>query len=414
VNQVISKIPAKGLDISLLKKTIQDMTDAYPYLRTAFMWEGLPEPVQVVYKKVVAHFEYHDWSHLAPAEREQQVNNFIIFDHDRGFERDNPLVYRVSLLRTGEDECLLLRTSDLMRVDGWSAQGLQLKFNEYSYALFTGQAVELKSENIYKEYLNWVSVQGDFNGEEFWKNMIANCEAPTPLVAHAPHNAPGQGKGFTFRRSYFGRELTAQMEMFLKERRVVLSALGCAVWAILLSKITSRKSVVFGLLFSGRGSALPGIETMIGQAMNILPVRLDIPGEKPVSEWLKDIWELLIEVNGYECNQQDKIRELWGIQKGTPLFESYFVIENFPGIKENLSKALSLGKGGPGFDYTAQMEYPLRVELQPSIDLGLIMQYYRRSFTPISVETMMNAFQALLTEIIKNPNRDVGDFEVLL
>jgi hypothetical protein len=84
------------------------------------------------------------------------------------------------------------------------------------------------------------------------------------------------------------------------------------------------------------------------------------------------------------------------------------VLENFPGIKEVIES------GEPGFEYIVQMEYPLRVELQPSVQLGLAMLYYCQSFTDESIQIMMEHFQTILLEIIKNPHQPVKELKKLI
>jgi hypothetical protein len=149
--------------------------------------------------------------------------------------------------------------------------------------------------------------------------------------------------------------------------------------------------------------------------MNVLPTRLDIPHEKPVLKWIKEIWDVLMDINQYECTQQDKIRQWWHIPPEIPLFESYLVVENFPGIKKSKKDKASLsGEPGLEFEYIAQMEYPLRVELQPGLVLGLTMQYYPRYFTDAAIKTMLGDFHQLIDEILKNPHRTAGELRELI
>jgi hypothetical protein len=56
------------------------------------------------------------------------------------------------------------------------------------------------------------------------------------------------------------------------------------------------------------------------------------------------------------------------------------------------------------------MEYPLRVELFPLLELRLTMHYYRRCFTPASIEIMLTDFRTLLLSIVKNPHQLVEVF----
>ena len=412
VNQVIFRMPLQPEAVPLIKKAFQELTDAYPYLRTAFLWEKIAGPVQVVHREVTAQFTVYDWRKIPAAKQEKKVRDFIQDDHEQGFERDKPQVYRISVILLAGGQGVLVKTSDLMRVDGWSAMIVINKFFRYVASLLTGQEMVLEADPTYKQYLSWLSRQDDARGEDYWRPIVQGCRVPTPLVSRLPGNVPARDRGFSTQPTYFSRAKTVEIEGFLKKQQLVLSALVSSLWGLLLAHYTGEERVIFGILFSGRSSALPGVETMIGQALNVLPMRADIAWDKPLLEWLRDTWHNLVELNQYECNQQDKIRSWWDIPAGIPLFESYLVVENFPGIKENMQRALrSSGAGdrlesrGPGFDYIAQMEYPLRVEFQPGLFLGLTMQYYRRSFSDAAVSRMIGDLTRLIEEVPKDPRR---------
>jgi aryl carrier-like protein len=415
VNQVRLRWPLDISHIPLLKQAFRHLSEVYPYLRTAFMWENIGEPLQVVHKHAPVDIQCYDWSHLPPGERDRCVEDFIARDHYRGFERDNPAVERLAIIALSPSESLIIKTSDLMRVDGWSAMIITTKLFEYMRGLSAGQAQKLEPNDSYRDYLFWLSSRDQVKGKDFWQAMLRGCPVPTPIVECAPRNRDTDGgkaePGFYNRTIYLGGPQTNEVNNFLKQNQIVLSALTCGIWALLLGHYTGHDSVIFGVLFSGRGAALAGVESMIGQAVNILPMRIDLSREAPMLTWIRRIWDTLAALHPYETDQQDNIRQWWNRPTGQPLFESYLVVENFPGIKE---KSKIDASGRPNFEYIAQMEYPLRVEFQPGPELGLVMQYYRRHFTAESIEAMMNDLQTLLAEIIKNPAQKVGDLEGLI
>jgi len=415
VNQVRMRLALDVSHVPLLIRAFRHLTEVYPYLRTAFMWEGIEEPVQVVHKNAPVDIQCFDWSHLPPGERDRRIEDFLARDHYRGFERDNPTGDRITVIAVSPSESLLVKTSDLMRVDGWSAMIITAKLFEYMRGLSTGNEQKMEPDANYREYISWLSGQDQAKGKDFWQAMIRGCPVPTPIVEHAPLNRITGGRkeepGFHCRYLYLSRPQTTGLNNFLKQNQIVLSALACGIWALLMGHYTGHESVIFGILFSGRGIALAGVESMIGQSINILPMRIDLSGDATVLTWIRQIWDILVEMQPYEINQQDKIREWWNRPPGQPLFESYLVLENFPGVKEH-SKIDDSGR--PNLEYIAQMEYPLRVEFEPGPELGLLMQYYRRHFTDDSIAAMLNDLHTLLVEIIKNPDRNVSDLEKLI
>src|SRR3954447_20885814 len=88
-----------------MRRAWQLMVDRHAVLRTAFVWEGVPQPLQAVLRRAELPFAFHDWSdegdaeaRLAGALREEQARPFT--------PSRAPLV-RVVLARLPGDEHVL-------------------------------------------------------------------------------------------------------------------------------------------------------------------------------------------------------------------------------------------------------------------------------------------------------------------
>jgi len=93
--------------------------------------------------------------------------------------------------------------------------------------------------------------------------------------------------------------------------------------------------------------------------------------------------------------------------KDLPLFESYLVVQNFPGIRAAMKNS-----GRPQrtvHEYIAQMEYPLRIDFYPGQELCVIMHYYHRFFTEEAISNMLGDFQELIEQMLANPGRKVAE-----
>src|SRR5262245_34683718 len=55
-----------ALDVAAFQQAWQHILERHPILRTAFIWEGLDNPVQVVRKKVDVPWHELDWRDLSP------------------------------------------------------------------------------------------------------------------------------------------------------------------------------------------------------------------------------------------------------------------------------------------------------------------------------------------------------------
>src|SRR5579871_4914944 len=61
------------LDVSAFQRAWQALCDRHAVLRTAFAWERLEKPLQIVRKRVALDVAYHDLSALAADEQGRRV-----------------------------------------------------------------------------------------------------------------------------------------------------------------------------------------------------------------------------------------------------------------------------------------------------------------------------------------------------
>src|SRR5205807_2604772 len=97
-----------------------ELVRRHPVLRTAVLWEGLPEAVQAVSGKVELGLERVDWSGLGEAEREAAFAELLEADRERGFELGRAPLMRVTLAELGGGRQRVLWSMHHLLLDGWS------------------------------------------------------------------------------------------------------------------------------------------------------------------------------------------------------------------------------------------------------------------------------------------------------
>src|SRR5213082_3578456 len=63
------------VSVDAFREAWQRVVDRHPVLRTGFVWEGVPQPLQVVFRQVELPFTHEDWSGASPAERERRYRS---------------------------------------------------------------------------------------------------------------------------------------------------------------------------------------------------------------------------------------------------------------------------------------------------------------------------------------------------
>jgi amino acid adenylation domain-containing protein len=393
------KIP--GFDIPVLERALQRMVELRPTLRTSFVWEDVDEPLQIVHRHGKVPVEQQDWRELPPDDQSRQLEIYAEAERERGFPLTTPMAIRFLIARASEDGYHVLMTGSYLRGDGWS---LELAFAEaidLYQAFSAGREDQKKPPPLYRNYIAWVKRQNLAEAETFWQQNLEGFTRPTPLVRQAPGNIPGQAGGLGRQHVYLAESTTASLESLAREHRVTLNTVLQAAWALLLSHYADQEDVLFGVTVSGRTIDLPEVESTAGPLFNTLPRRVQVPKNKSLEPWLKEIMIQQGEINRYEYTSLDKIHEWSEVPENLPLFESYLVFQNLRGT------IYSKGNSRDIHQLYAQVDCPLRVDVFPQAEMALVMTYHKRSFNDISVHRMLEHFQGLLESMAANPHQSL-------
>src|SRR6185295_461714 len=67
----------EGLDVSAFEQAWQRIVDRHTTLRTAFVWEGVEKPLQVVGRRVKVPIERQDWRGMTVTEQQARFEEYI-------------------------------------------------------------------------------------------------------------------------------------------------------------------------------------------------------------------------------------------------------------------------------------------------------------------------------------------------
>ncbi len=76
-------------------------------------------------------------------------------------------------------------------------------------------------------------------------------------------------------------EATDRLVKGARSRGITLNTLLQMAWATIVSRLTDRDDVVFGVTVSGRPAELAGVETMVGLFINTVPLRVRLDAATP-------------------------------------------------------------------------------------------------------------------------------------
>ncbi|WP_447971455.1 amino acid adenylation domain-containing protein [Nitrospira sp. M1] len=282
-------------------------------LRTAIWWEGLTEPVQVVWREAPVLVEE---THLGADEA-------VLAEQLCGDE--GPRHYRFDI-----------RQAPLLRV--WSARNasngqwqLQLFWHHLigdhvTMALLTeeiqmiqqGEQDRLQPPVPFRNFVATARQGRDVAGEEaFFTKMLGDVVVPT-----APFGLQSlQGDAWELEavQQSVAVRLAQRVRQCARRLGVSAASLLHLAWAQVLARITGQADVVFGTVLLGRMHASGGVERMPGLFMNTLPVRVSVD-EQSVAQSVRKTHECVTQLLQHEHASLALAQRCSGVDAQVPLF----------------------------------------------------------------------------------------------
>ena len=397
------------LDVAAFERAWQTVVERHPALRTAFVWEGLEQPLQIVRQKVEVPWERQDWRGLPAPIQEQWLRGFLRADRERGFEPGHAPLMRLALIRCDERAYQFVWSFHQMVMDGWSLPLLHSEVAAFYSAFSQGRELRLPIPRPYKEYIAWLRGRDAGLAEAFWRRTLSGFTAPTPLTVDLLPGkaAPGYGE----RQCQLSRAATAALEGLARRHALTLNTITQGAWGLLLARYSGEDDVVFGATVSGRPPALPGVESMVGLFINTLPVRVRIEPAETVLPWLKRLQQEQAEQRQYEWSPLVDIQRWSEVGPGRPLFETILVFENYP--QDDAIEGGSAAVQISDLKVAEQANYPLAVGVEMVPDLVLRINHDTARVHPLAVARMLEHLRALLESFVRAPHAEPRELALL-
>ncbi|HEY52373.1 MAG TPA: AMP-binding protein, partial [Caldilineae bacterium] len=382
------------VDIDAFRRTWQRVVDRHEALRTAFLWEGLKEPIQVVQRQAEVTVTELGWRTATPEEQQERLDEYLREERKRGFDLTKAPLLRLSLIRMADEEYRLVWTHHHLLMDGWSIPLLLKEVFAFYAAYLRGEELQLPKPRPYRDYIVWLKRQDMEAAERYWREKMAGFTEPTPLTVARRLAAGMEGEGeFADVEAVAQAELTLRLQQLARRHGLTLNTLLQGAWALLLSRYSGKDDVVYGATVSGRPSELSGADEIIGLFINTLPVRVQVPENVSVVQWLRELQAQQVEMRRYEYTPLVDIQSWSDIAPGAPLFESLLVFENIPledAVEE--SKGLDLRN----VETESITNFPLVLVVVPGREMSLRLLYDARLFGAETIERMMGHLQTIL------------------
>jgi acyl carrier protein len=266
------------LDVGALERAWGHVVARHEALRTRFeegegsVWQVVedPRPVRLEAEECGSEEEL-----LATSREEGR----------RGFDLERGPVYRLRLLRLGEEEHVLLLTVHHVAWDWWSMGVVERELGALYGASLRGGEAELPELDLqYADYAAWQRMRlanGELEpGLAYWRERLAGMPGALEVPLDNPRPASGTSRGGVVRFE-LGGALMRRLDKLSRKSRTTLYMTLLGAWQGLLSRYTGRGDVVVGTPIANRTRR--ELEGLVGFFVNTLVLRTDL-GDDPTLE----------------------------------------------------------------------------------------------------------------------------------
>ncbi|WP_157876151.1 non-ribosomal peptide synthetase, partial [Streptacidiphilus griseoplanus] len=363
---------------------LQQVIDRHDVFRTGIVWEGLREPVQVVWRGAALPVQE---TVLDPGSDDPVAALLAVGELSMDLHRA-PLIRVYAAAVPDSDRWLaLLCTHHMVR----DHTALELVLEEVQ-AILGGRGGELPEPLPLRDFV--MQARGGVERSEherFFAALLDGVDEPTaPFGLLDVH---GDGTAAARARAGVAPDLAARVRDVARRLGASPATVLHVAWARLLAAVSGRDDVVFGTVLFGRMNAGTGSDRVAGPFMNMLPVRMrvDALGARQAVAAMREQLAGLLE---HEHAPLALVQQAGGVSGDTPLFTSMF------NYRHNTVRAVEDGGGVDGIRTVLVLDrtnYPLAVSVDDDGDsLGLTVD----AVAPVDPEAVLALVETVAGNLV--------------
>ncbi|HEV2964525.1 MAG TPA: amino acid adenylation domain-containing protein, partial [Candidatus Angelobacter sp.] len=391
------------LNKKALRLSFQEILRRHEILRARFVEIGARPQIQICEN---AEFNLHELDlrdSASGVEAEDRVNHELVKEAAAPFVLPEGGLFRVRLLRIGEQEHILLVTIHHIIFDGWSVGVLLSELSALYEAYSEGNPSPLAELEIqYVDYAAWqremLEGGGLTAGLEYWKKQLTGL---TVLDLPTDHARPAvQSFRGTTEEWRLPAEINTGLSKLSQEHGVTLFMTLLAGLQILLARYSGQEDITVGSPIANRTHSQ--LQALIGFFVNTLVLRGDLSGNAPVTEILRRTRETCLAAYAHQTvpleilvDELEPHRDL----SQNPLFQVVMVLQNTPmgamqlrGVDMTLLPSAATG---------AKFDLALIIDEGPEGLHGFV-EYATDLFEAETIRQMLRHYNQVLREMMRD------------
>ncbi|MEV5412193.1 non-ribosomal peptide synthase/polyketide synthase [Thermopolyspora sp. NPDC052614] len=409
-----------------LRRAVAAAVRRHDALRACFRETADGRVVQVIADDADVPWREFDLRGLSPEDAAGRLAEIGAAELAEPFDLASAPLVRYALVTLGDTDHRLVETMHHIIADGWSyplvfADIVEAYEHEaydheaYDHEAYDHEAYERGRVNpagrldlpapavTFRDHVEAVTGRDRRRDLEVWRAALTGV-TPTRLIDGSDRQRVSRHKAVSVA---LPPERVDALSRAVRDRGVTLSTFVHGAWGLLLGLMLGREQVVFGSTVSGRGGALPGVESIVGLLINTIPAPMEWrPGDR-LGEILDRLQERQIDLLDAQHVGLTELARLAGVRE---FFDTMVVVENFPAVRDSADTTLRV----LGFTGTDAPHYPVslvafpaegRLTLELKYDVGLVAEAEARR--------LLDRVVHVLDHLITSPDLPVADLNLL-
>ncbi|MEU5668515.1 AMP-binding protein, partial [Streptomyces longwoodensis] len=357
---------------------LQKVVDRHDILRTAVMWEGLREPVQVVYRRAEIPVREAALKQIADGDVQGVVDGLLAACGTLMDITVAPLVHVTVAEVPGTTRWVALVQVHHLIQDHTAVDVLFAEVQAFLEGREGELAAPLPFRNFVAQARLGIPVA---EHEAFFGGLLGDVTEPTAPFGIV--DVRGDGTAVAESRAAVSEATAAAVREVARRLGVSAATVLHVMFARVVAAVAGREDVVFGTVLFGRMQAGAGADRIPGLFINTLPVRLDT-GRGGVLDAVRSMQGDLAELLVHEHAPLALAQRMSGVAAEAPLFTALFNYRHSAGETDagmevegieilfaqertNYPLAVSVDDTGDGFVFTVQCVDPIDPDLVLSL-----------------------------------------------
>lgn len=272
------------LDVKKYKESFGNLVNRHGILKTIIRDDIAAEPLQIQLKAVKPDFRFMDVSLNDEEYNEGLIKKLIQEDFDERFNLSEKPPLRLTLVKLNDHHYYRLWSNHHIILDGWSTGIVLDELDKIYSEKLVGIESKKESKSDFSDYLSWLDSYDVQSSKLYWQGYLKGIENIVEVNADKISMGEFVHKDYNF---HISNETTLQLKGFLAQNQITLNVAVHFIWALILSKHSNKRDVVFGSVVSGRPPEIEGVDQVVGMFINAIPVRISFSDENSLLNQLK-------------------------------------------------------------------------------------------------------------------------------